>query len=80
MVDELAGGVQALAAVTQQTRGVGLRVEVEEKRAINHPQTAMKDVETALKLHCMKTIECVDGQQKEKDVHIPGNGTVFLSW
>ena len=48
MVDELAWRVETLAAMTEETRGVGLGVEIEEKSAKDHSKTAMEDIKTVL--------------------------------
>ena len=50
MVDELAGRVQALTAVTEQAGGVGFSVEVEEECAVHYSQAAMEHVKTVLQL------------------------------
>lgn len=51
MVDELAWGVEALAAVAEKTGGVGFGVEVEEEGAVHHGQTAVEDVKAVLQFH-----------------------------
>ena len=48
MVDELARRVETLAAVAEETWGVGLGVEVEEESAVYHCQAAMEDIEAIL--------------------------------
>ena len=52
MMDELSGRVQTLAAMAQEARGVGLGVEVEEKRPVHHCQASVEDVEAVLQLVC----------------------------
>ena len=48
VVDELSGGIETLAAVAEEAGSVGLGVEVEKESAVDHCETAMKDVETVL--------------------------------
>ena len=48
MVDELARRVQALAAMTEEARGIGLRVEIEEESPKHNSKTAMEDIEAVL--------------------------------
>ncbi len=55
MMDELAGRVQAFAAMTKKARGIGLGVEVEEKSAVHHSQATVKHVKAVLKFTCSKT-------------------------
>lgn len=52
MVDKLSWGVQALAAVTEETGGVGFQVKVQEKCPIDHCKAAVEDVKAVLKLRC----------------------------
>lgn len=56
MVDKLSWRVQALAAVTEETGGVGLQVKVQEKCPIHHRKTAVEDVKAVLKLRCRERI------------------------
>lgn len=48
MVDELPGGIQTLAAVTEEAWSIGLGIQVEKERSIDDSQTAMENVETTL--------------------------------
>lgn len=48
MMDELARGIETLAAMTEETWSIGFRVEVEEERAKHNRKTAMEDVKTIL--------------------------------
>ena len=59
MVDELARGVQALAAMAQQTGSVGLCVEVQEEGAIHHSEAAMEHIKAVLELSCECVCVCV---------------------
>lgn len=52
MVDELAWGVQTLAAMAEETRGVGFGVEVQEEGPIHNSKTAMEYVKTVLEFSC----------------------------
>lgn len=65
MVDELAWRVQTLAAMTEEARGIGLGVEVEEKSTIDHRQAAMEHVETILELTLTKKRKKI-GEKKKK--------------
>ena len=51
VVDELARGVETLAAMTEEAWCVGLGVEVEEEGPKHNSQTAVEDVETVLQLN-----------------------------
>ena len=53
-MDELARGVEALAAVADEAGGIGLGVEVQEERAIHDSQAAMEYVKTVLQFNCVK--------------------------
>ena len=35
VMNELSGGIEALTAMTEKTRGIGLGVEVEKERSVN---------------------------------------------
>ena len=48
MVDELSRGIKTLAAVAEKTWSIGLAVEIQEECAIDHCQTAVKNIETVL--------------------------------
>ena len=52
VVDELAGWVEALAAMTEEAGGVGLGVQVEKEGPKHHGQTAVEDIEAVLELNC----------------------------
>ena len=54
MVNELSRGIQALAAMTEEARSVGLAIEIEKEGAIDHCQTTVKNIETVLQLNCIK--------------------------
>lgn len=68
MVDELAWRVQTLAAMTEEARGIGLGVEVEEKSTIDHRQAAMEHVETILELTLTKKRKKMREEEKERRV------------
>ena len=48
VVDELSGGIETLASVTEKTGGVGLCVEIEKERAVDDCQATVENVETVL--------------------------------
>ena len=52
MVDELAWWVEALAAMTEETRSVGFGVEVEKEGPEHHGKTAVEHIKTVLQLNC----------------------------
>ena len=51
MVDELARRVEALAAMTEEARSVGLGVKIEEEGPEHHSQAAVKDIKAVLQLN-----------------------------
>ena len=52
VVNELARGVEALAAMAEETWSIGFRVEVEEECAKDHSKTAVEDIKAVLELNC----------------------------
>lgn len=63
MVNELPRGVEALAAMAQETRSIGLCVEVEEECAKDHSKTSVEHIEAVLELNCR---EKEKGRRKRK--------------
>ena len=53
-MDELSWGIETLAAVTQETGGVGLGVQVQEEGPIYHSKTAMEHIKTVLEFSWRK--------------------------
>ena len=52
VVNELARGIEALAAMTEEAWCVGLGVEIEEEGPKHDSQTAVEHVKTVLQLNC----------------------------
>ena len=78
VVDELARGVEGLAAVAEEAGGVGLGVEIEEEGTKDHRQTAMKDIETVLQFNC-RTQENSSACVAVQSVCVCGGGGVFYN-
>ena len=53
MVNELARGIETLAAMTEKAGSIGLRVKVEKECSVDNSQASMENIETVLELNCV---------------------------